>query len=142
MGCTDNSTIVTANSPGNPNSISSGNVSLNAPTNQVGPYYKEVDTIPPGENRVVFGPFGAGANQVIFTTQKSVTIEIPEVFFQSTGGNVVTLLVNGVAMTPALELADAMAYDDSGFLLAVGLSVALTITGGGTVAGFLRWRYS
>ena len=133
-----------APSPGNPAALGSGNYPQNAPTNQVGPFYKEIDTIPPGETRVVFLAIGtiAGTLQTIFTSPKSVTIEIVEVFFQSVGGNTVALFQNGLQLTPPLELADGIGYTDGGFLLAAGQSVALLVSvGGGVVNGFVRWRY-
>jgi hypothetical protein len=115
-----------------------------SPTNQVGPYFKNIDTIPPGEIRQQFVGLVAGANQIVFTNPKTASIEVAEVLFQNVGGvgaTVVTLLSNGVAVTPPLELYDGMGYDDSGFILNAGQSVALTIVGGGTVSGFVRWRY-
>jgi len=133
-----------APSPGNPGATGPQNNPQNAPTNQVGPYYKEIDTIPPGETRVVFLAVGtiAGTQQAIFTNPKSVTIEIPEVFIQSVGGNTVALFQQGFQLTPPLELADGIGYTDGGFLLAAGQSVSLLVSaGGGVINGFVRWRY-
>jgi hypothetical protein len=139
------SSIFVPPNPANPPLSSSGSFPQSAPQNQVGPYYKEIDTIPPGEVRVLFIGLVAGAlPQIVFTNPKSVTIEVVEIFFQSVGGNTVTLFQgNGnIQMTPPLELADGFGYSDSGFLLPAGQTVALTVAGAGTVGGFMRWRYA
>jgi hypothetical protein len=113
----------------------------NTPRNVVGPYQKTIDTIPPGESRALFA-LVVGANpQQIFSNPKSDPVEVAEVFFQSVGGNTVTVFINGSQITPAIQLLTTQGYTDSGFILPTNSAVFLLVAGAGTVGGFVRWRY-
>ena len=117
-----------------------GRFSGRAPTNNPGPFIKTVDSIPPGEINLPF-TVPTGNLVPIFTSTESVQIEICEVFCQSIGGGTIQIFKNGNAQSGIVTLEDKWGFSDPGFTLAQGETVQLTVTGGGTVNGFIRWRY-
>lgn len=111
-----------------------------SPTNRPGPFIKTVDSVPQGENKSPFS-ITNGNLQPIFNNVESVQIEVCEIFFQTVGASVVQIFKNGTSLTGILTLSDKMGYSDSGFTLAQGETVQMTVSGGGTINGFVRWRY-
>jgi hypothetical protein len=105
------------------------------------PLQKTLETVPSGEQRVVFDKIGPGTFD-IFTNNQDIAVEVNETFIFAVAAGSVEILLNGQVQTPVIPLAIGQQYSDSGFSLAQAGTVSLRLTGTIEVRGFLRWRYN
>lgn len=107
------------------------------------PLVKTVDSIPSGERREVFDLTTVNAQDFdIFRNPESIPVEVNEIFILATVNTNVSIKMDGQKITPLLPLLANQFYSDSGFALPPGALVSLSIdTLGGSVVGYLRWRY-
>lgn len=104
------------------------------------PVDKTTETIPSGENRVVFNLTAPGTF-TIFTNPANLSVEVSEVLIVASVAGTVQLFLDEAAIIPAFSLGVNGSYSDSGFRLPINSKVNLALPDTAIVSGFLRWRY-